>query len=135
VSSLKPCYLSNVLIEERGEQQVVFIRETDGERRFPIVIGPYEATAIDRAIKGTRFPRPLTHDLFINLLAATDQTLREIRIVDLREGTFYAELLVVTADEKEILLDCRPSDAIAIMVRLPGVQLLVSEDVLEEAAS
>lgn len=135
MSSLKSCYLSNVLIEERGEQQVVFIREVEGERRFPIVIGPYEATAIDRALKSTRFPRPLTHDLFINLLAATDQTLREIRIVDLREGTFYAELLVVTADEKEILLDCRPSDAIAIMVRLPGVQLLVSEDVLEEAAS
>jgi uncharacterized protein len=135
VTTLRPCYLSNLLIEERGDQQVIFLSERDGTRRIPIVVGPFEASAIDRALKATRFPRPLTHDLFVNLLAATDHEIREIRIVDLREGTFYAELLIIGQDEQEILLDCRPSDAVALMVRLPDVKLLVAEDVLAEAGS
>jgi len=135
MSTLRPCYLSNVLIEDRGDQQVLFLTERDGSRRIPIVVGPFEAVAIDRALKGTRFPRPLTHDLFINLLNTLQQTVREIRIVDLREGTFYAELMLVDANGHETLLDCRPSDAIALMVRLPGTTLLVAEDVLAEAGN
>jgi len=135
MSTLRPCYLSNVLIEDRGDQQVLFLTERDGSRRIPIVVGPFEAVAIDRALKGTRFPRPLTHDLFINLLNTLQQTVREIRIVDLREGTFYAELLLVDANGHETLLDCRPSDAIALMVRLPGVSLQVADEVLTEASA
>ena len=96
--AFKPCYLSHILLEEQGDQQVIFISEKDGERRIPIVIGPLEATAIDRAVKGQRFPRPLTHDLFVNLLSTIDHDCREIRIVDLREGTFFAELIVVAPD-------------------------------------
>ncbi len=131
--ALKPCYLSHILLEEQGDQQVIFITEKDGERRIPIVIGPLEATAIDRAEKGQRFPRPLTHDLFVNLLSSIDHECREIRIVDLKEGTFFAELVIVGATGREIVLDCRPSDAIALMVRMPGTPLLVAEDVLAEA--
>jgi len=135
MSTLRPCYLSNVLIEDRGDQQVLFLTERDGSRRIPIVVGPFEAVAIDRALKGARFPRPLTHDLFINLLNTLQQTVREIRIVDLREGTFYAELMLVDANGHETLLDCRPSDAIALMVRLPGVSLQVADEVLAEASA
>ncbi len=135
MSTLRTCYLSNVLIEDRGDQQVLFLTERDGTRRIPIVVGPFEAVAIDRALKGTRFPRPLTHDLFINLLNTLQQTVREIRIVDLREGTFYAELLIIDAMGHETLLDCRPSDAIALMVRLPGVSLQVADEVLAEASA
>lgn len=135
MSILRTCYLSNLLLEERGDQQVIFLTERDGGRRIPIVVGPFEAAAIDRAVKGARFPRPLTHDLFVNLLDALGQTVREIRIVDLREGTFYAEIVIVDADGNETLLDCRPSDAIALMVRLPGVSLQVAEEILAEAGS
>lgn len=135
MSTLRPCYLSNVLIEERGDQQVIFISERDGGRRIPIVVGPFEAAAIERAVKGAHFPRPLTHDLFVNLLDALGQSVREIRIVDLREGTFYAEVLIVDGDGNEVLLDCRPSDAIALMVRLPGVSLQVADEILAEAGS
>lgn len=131
--AFKPCYLSHILLEEQGDQQVIFITEKDGKRRIPIVIGPLEATAIDRAVKGQRFPRPLTHDLFVNLLATIDHDCREIRIVDLKEGTFFAELVIVGPEGREIILDCRPSDAVALMVRMPGTPLLVAEDVLAEA--
>lgn len=131
--ALRPCYLSHILLEEQGDQQVIFVTETDGKRRIPIVIGPLEATAIDRAVKGTRFPRPLTHDLILNLIEALGQRLTEVRIVELREGTFYAEAVITAADGGQTTLDCRPSDAIALLVRVPGTPLLVSEDVLAEA--
>ena len=130
---LLPCYLSHILLEEQGDQQVIFVTETGGKRRIPIVIGPLEATAIDRAVKGTRFPRPLTHDLFLTLMESLGQQLSEVRIIDLREGTFYAELLLTGADGTLTSIDCRPSDAIALLVRVPGTPLLVSADVLAEA--
>ena len=131
--ALRPCYLSHILLEEQGDHQVIFVTEQDGERRIPIVIGPLEATAIDRAVKGVQFPRPLTHDLFINLLELLGQRLSEVRIIDLREGTFFAELQITAPDGTITTLDCRPSDAIAILVRVPGTPLLVNEDVLAEA--
>ncbi len=129
--ALRPCYLSQILIDE--SQQVIFVSERDGSRRIPIVIGPLEAMAIDRAIKGQSFPRPLTHDLFVSLLDQLKAECREVRIVDLREGTFYAELLLAAADGREITVDCRPSDAIALMVRMPHVPLVIAEEVLAEA--
>ncbi|HYE04607.1 MAG TPA: bifunctional nuclease family protein [Planctomycetota bacterium] len=133
--ALKPCYLSQVLLEEEGDQQVIFITERDGARRISILIGPLEALAIDRAIKGMKFPRPLTHDLFVHLLDATGWLCREIRIVDMKDRTFFAEMVFVDEPGKEIIIDCRPSDAIAIMVRLPEVPLLVAEEVLAEAGA
>lgn len=131
--ALLPCYLSHILLEEQGDQQVIFVTEKDGVRRIPIVIGPLEATAIDRAVKGTRFPRPLTHDLLLNLIQTLGHQLSEVRIVELREGTFFAELLLTSDSGSTITIDCRPSDAIALLVRVPGTPLLVSEDVLAEA--
>ncbi|MBA3683959.1 MAG: bifunctional nuclease family protein [Planctomycetes bacterium] len=132
---LRPCFLSHILLEEQGDQQVIFITEKDGARRIPIVIGALEALAIDRAVKAQKFPRPLTHDLFIDLLVAVGWTCREIRVVDLKEGTFFAELVLAGPDDAEAVLDCRPSDAIALMVRMPGTPLLVAEQVLAEAGS
>jgi uncharacterized protein len=129
----RPCFLSQILIDESSDQQVIFVTEREGGRRMPITIGPLEAMAIDRAIKGQRFPRPLTHDLLISVLDRLKATCREVRIVDLREGTFFAQLVLVTAEGKETILDCRPSDAIAVMVRIPQVPLLVAEEVLAEA--
>ena len=83
--ALRPCYLSHILLEEQGDQQVIFVTEQGGKRRIPIVIGPLEATAIDRAVKGTRFPRPLTHDLLLNLIDRLGFRLAEVRSVELRE--------------------------------------------------
>ncbi len=131
--SLRPCYLSHILLEEQADQQVIFITEVGGNRRIPITIGPLEALAIDRAVKSQKFPRPLTHDLIINLIEAISYRCREIRIVDLRDATYFAELVFVSPTDEEIVLDCRPSDAIALLVRMPGTPLLVSDTILEEA--
>jgi bifunctional DNase/RNase len=135
MSALRPCYLSQILIDEQADQQVIFVTEQGGARRIPIVIGPLEAMAIDRAVKGQRFERPLTHDLFVSLMTATRHRCREVRIIDLKAGTFFAQLVLLGDDGREIALDCRPSDAIALMVRLPDTVLLVAEDVLAEAGS
>jgi hypothetical protein len=131
--NLKPCFLSQILIDDQDNQYVVFVTEHQGARRIPIVIGPMEAVAIDRAVKGQRFSRPLTHDLLIAMLDAAKLRCREVRIVDLKEGTFFAELLLANDQSDEITLDCRPSDALALMVRLPNTPLLVAEEVLAEA--
>jgi len=131
--TLKPCFLSQILIDDQDNQFVIFVAERDGTRRIPIVIGPMEAVAIDRAVKGQRFSRPLTHDLFINVLDAVGMRCKEVRIIDLKEGTFFAELLLGNDSDKEVRIDCRPSDALALMVRLPETPLMVEEDVLAEA--
>ncbi len=133
MSIWRPCFLAQIVVDETRDEQVIFLRERDGARRIPIVIGPLEATAIDRAVKGARFPRPLTHDLLATLLNTLGAHVTAVRIIDLRQGTFYAELVLSTNDGVEHLIDCRPSDAIALLVRLPGVPLLVAETVLSEA--
>lgn len=131
--SMVPCYLSHVVIDEHAEQQVVFVSERDGHRRFPITIGVFEATAIDRAVKGQRFPRPLTHDLLMSAVEALGARLAEVRIVDLQEHTFFARLVLARDGQPPVEVDCRPSDAIALLVRSGEVPLLVAEHVLAEA--
>jgi bifunctional DNase/RNase len=131
--NLRPCYLSHVLIDEAAQSQVILISERDGTRRFPITIGVLEATAIDRAVKEQRFPRPLTHDLCMELIRALGGRLTAVRIVDLREQTFHAELVLIDRQGSEIAVDCRPSDALALLVRQAGIPLLVEEAVLAEA--
>ena len=135
MSSLRPCYLSQILIDEGSDKQVIFVAEREGTRRIPIIIGPLEAMAIDRAVKSQKFPRPLTHDLVVTMLERLGASCRAVRIVDLREGTFYAELVLAKADGTELLVDCRPSDAIALMVRMPQVPLMIAEEVLAEAGT
>ncbi len=132
---LVPCRLTNIVVDEGNDHQSVVVAELTGSgRRLPIPIGPAEALAIDRAVKGQQFPRPLTHDLLTCILAATRHTLVEVRIVDLREKTFFAELVLEGPDGVRREIDCRPSDAIALLVRHPGAPLLVNDVVLAEAA-
>ncbi len=132
---LVPCRLANVVVDEGNDHQAVILAEEGGaKRRLSIAIGPAEALAIDRAVKGQQFPRPLTHDLLTCVIAAAKHRLVEVRIVDLREKTFFAELVLCGPDEVRREIDCRPSDAVALLVRHPGVPLLVNDVVLAEAA-
>lgn len=134
MATLVPCHLSHVVIDEDADQQTIYVSERSGHRRFPIAIGQMEALAIDRAVKGQEFPRPLTHDLLVGIIEAQQGHLAEVRITDVRDGTFFAELVLARADGGACTVDCRPSDALAVMVRRPGTPLLVAEHVLEEAA-
>ncbi len=131
--ALRACFLSQILIDEGSDDQLIFITEREGGRRMRIRIGINEAGAIDRAVKGQKFKRPLTHDLLISVIEGLGGRLSEVRIVDSRENTFFAELLLRRHDGSELTIDCRPSDGIALMVRQPSVQLLIAEAVLAEA--
>ncbi len=133
--TLVPCRLTNVIVDEGNDYQAVVVAEEGGDqRRLSIAIGPAEALAIDRAVKGQQFPRPLTHDLLTCVISATKHRLIEVRLVDLREKTFFAELVLLGPDDVRREIDCRPSDAIALLVRHPGVPLMVNDVVLAEAA-
>jgi len=131
--TLLPCYLSHVMIDETAQSQVVIISERDGTRRFPITIGVLEATAIDRGVKQQRFPRPLTHDLAMQLIESLGGSLRAVRITNIQEQTFFAQLALSDRDGREVIVDCRPSDALALLVRRNGTPLLVADTVLAEA--
>jgi len=117
-----------VRVELPTNQPIVLLREVDGERYLPIWIGAVEATAIAFAQQGVVPPRPLTHDLMRDLLAALGAKLRAVRITEMRDNVFYAEL--VFEDGREV--SARPSDAIALALRT-GTTIFGAEAVLDEA--
>jgi uncharacterized protein len=126
--------LSRIIISEIHDQQIIYLREVDGERQFPIVIGIFEATSIERRIKGVQTPRPLTHDLIVHLIEQLEGEPDSVVINDLREGTYFAELRIRRGGEL-ISIDSRPSDAIAVAVTCePPLPIFVVEEVLDEAA-
>ncbi len=124
--------LSRIIISEINEQQVIYLTEVDGSRQFPILIGIFEATSIDRKVKRYTSPRPLTHDLLVNTVEALGAELDSVVINELREHTYYAQLRVKHEGEL-IEIDSRPSDAIAIAVTCdPPLPIYVAEEVLED---
>ena len=108
----------------------MILKETDGSRRLPIIIGAFEAQAIALEIEGIKPPRPMTHDLLKNLITELGFTVSRVTITELREGTFYARVKMENSALDEI--DARPSDAIALAVRF-GSAIFVANEVLEEA--
>ena len=123
--------LKRIIISEVHEQQVILLKETEGDRSFHIMIGIFEATSIDRRVKKMPSPRPLTHDLVANVIENMGGELRDVYISELRDHTYYAKLRIRQNGEL-IEVDSRPSDAIALAVTA-SVPIYVAEDVLEEA--
>jgi len=117
-----------VRVEMPSNQPIVLLREVAGERYLPIWIGAAEATAIAFAQQGVVPPRPMTHDLLKDILEATGNTLSEVRITEMRDGVFYAVLVLSSGAE----VSARPSDSIALALRT-GSKIVCAEDVLEEA--
>ncbi|HMO15241.1 MAG TPA: bifunctional nuclease family protein [Pirellulaceae bacterium] len=127
--------LARIIISEINENQVVFLREVDGDRQFPILIGIFEATSIDRRVKGTSRPRPLTHDLLVNAISQLGGELDSVIIHTLQDHTYFASLRI-RVDGELIEVDSRPSDAIAVAVTCdPVLPIYVNDDVLNEAMS
>ncbi|MDX6323977.1 MAG: uncharacterized protein QOK15_331 [Nocardioidaceae bacterium] len=117
-----------VRVEMPSNSPIVLLREVTGERYLPIWIGAVEATAIAFAQQGVVPPRPLTHDLMKDLIGATGNELTEVRITEMRDGVFYAVLVLSSGAE----VSARPSDSIALALRT-GSKIVCAEDVLEEA--
>jgi hypothetical protein len=122
--------LAQIVISETREQQLIVLRERNGNRPLPIVIGLTEALAIDRRVKGMQAPRPLTHDLLGNVIESLDGELEKIVINDLQDHTFYAKLVIRQQGEM-IEVDSRPSDAIALGVA-SETPIYVEDHVLRE---
>ncbi|MFM9377938.1 bifunctional nuclease family protein [Gordonia sp. VNK21] len=117
-----------IRVESPQNQPVLLLREADGTRFLPIWIGQSEAASIALQQRGIEPPRPLTHDLIVNLCEAFDQKLTQIRIVDVSEGTFYADLVF----DSGIVVSARPSDAVAIALRT-GATIVAADEVLDGA--
>ncbi|MBX5476348.1 MAG: bifunctional nuclease family protein [Clostridia bacterium] len=117
---------------EEGQDHILLLKETDGPRILPMVIGPYEAASIALGMERAAAPRPLTHDLLLHVIGRLGGELQRVVIHDVRNETYICQLEIQT--ERGILeIDCRPSDAIAVAVRA-GVPIIVTEDVLEASA-
>ena len=124
--------LSRIIISEINDQQVIYLKEVDGERAFPILIGIFEATSIDRRVKGHPTPRPLTHDLLVNAIEELGGELQDVVISELKDHTYYARLRV-KHDGELVEVDARPSDAIAVAVTCdPPLPIYVAEEVLND---
>jgi uncharacterized protein len=120
-----------VRIEMPSNQPIVLLKEIDGTRFLPIWIGAVEATAIAFAQQGLEAQRPLTHDLIENLLERVDITLTSVHITEIKDGVFYAELLLRNSEGALEPLSARPSDAIAIALRTKST-IMVDSDLLDE---
>ena len=125
--------LRRVVIRENSDHQYIYLVEKDGERSFPIVIGTSEAFEIRRVVCGVQTERPLTHQLAHELIESLGGRLVGVDIVDLKNNTFYAKLLVEQeGGSEQKVIDTRPSDAVALALRA-GCPLRVAESVLSEA--
>lgn len=122
--------LVRILIRESHESHIVELREVDGERIFPIVIGLHEASAIERRVMGQTPQRPQTHDLLANIIEEMGGKIERVVITDLKDRVFYARLQI-RRDGTILDIDSRPSDAIALGVA-NNVPIYVEEHVLEE---
>jgi len=110
----------------------VLLREIGGERQLPVIVGAFEAQAIALALEGMKMPRPMTHDLISSMMDDLGADIKEVVITDLIDGTFYAKIYLEQYDYEGKEIDSRPSDAIAIALRV-GASVYVEEEVLEEA--
>ncbi|MDO9380135.1 MAG: bifunctional nuclease family protein [Nocardioidaceae bacterium] len=118
-----------VRVEMPSNQPLVLLREVDGSRYLPIWIGAVEATAIAFAQQGVVPPRPLTHDLMRDVVAALGDELSEVRITEVKDHVFYAELVFGSGAH----VGARPSDSIALALRT-GTKIVCADDVLEESS-
>jgi bifunctional DNase/RNase len=123
--------LRRIIINEIDDHQVIVLKEVEGDRSFPIVIGMFEAATIDRRVRGMTTPRPLTHDLIVSAVDQMGGEIQDIVINELQEHTYFAKLRI--RQEGELVeVDCRPSDAVALAVTA-RVPIYVNEEVLGEA--
>jgi bifunctional DNase/RNase len=122
----------NGIFLTQSQASGIILKEKEGNRTLPIVIGEYEAQSIALALEDLKPPRPITHDLTVNLLDSIGVTIESVIISELKENTYYA-IIRIQKDMETLEIDARPSDAIALAVRL-GTNIFVNETVMDQAA-
>lgn len=121
---------SELRLDETGADQIIILREKNGGRVMPILIGYYEAQSIHLALNEIQIQRPLTHDLSVNIIRALNAKIQKVVVNDLRDSTFYARIYFETQNGV-IDVDSRPSDAIALAVRTEA-PIFVEKEVLDQ---
>jgi len=128
---LIPMEVVGVRVEMPSNQPIVLLKEIDGSRFIPLWVGAVEATAIAFAQQGVEPPRPLTHDLMNNLLDLLDATLTAVHLTEIKDGIFFATMLVRDSSGGQLTISVRPSDAIALAVRSHS-NILATQELLDE---
>ena len=127
-----PVEVIGVRIEMPSNQPIVLLKEISGSRYLPIWVGTAEATAIAFSQQGLKPQRPLTHDLLVDILNSEKIRLRSVHLTELRDGIFYSDLVLVNEDGQEQKVSSRPSDAVALAVRVEA-PILATNELFEEA--
>ncbi len=125
--------IKGLTLDPLTNMPIVILRSPETDRALPIWIGVFEANAIALEMEKIETPRPMTHDLLVNIVGNLDARISKVVVCDLRENTFFA-IIVMERDGSEMSIDARPSDAIALALRT-GVPIYVTKDVLERSQS
>lgn len=128
---LIPVIISALGLDSSSNNPVVILKEIGGKRTVPIWIGILEASAIASELEGVKYLRPMTHDLLKNILESMDVKVNKVEVCDLKENTYYA-LIHMTHNGKKMTIDARPSDALALSLRIK-VPIFVSDDVINRS--
>lgn len=123
--------VSGLTIDPVSNSPIMILKSLDGELSLPIWIGLLEATAIATELESVRFSRPMTHDLFKTVMDNLEVTMSRIEVCDLKDNTFYA-VIYFQGDDKEFVIDARPSDAIALALRM-GSPIYVNDHVIQKS--
>jgi bifunctional DNase/RNase len=123
--------IDSIRVSLMNQQRIVILREVDAERYLAIWIGVYEAEHLTIALQDVEISRPLTYDLFKNVIKSLDARILRVEVIALREETFYGNI-IMEVNGKEINIDSRPSDALNLAIRT-NVPILVSQEVMESA--
>ena len=125
--------VKGVAVDPMSNMPIIILRDEEEKRSLPIWVGIFEANAIALELEKIATPRPMTHDLIKNILESVDAKVEKIVVNDLRDNTFFA-LIHLRLGEEEITVDSRPSDAIALALRV-GAPIFVDDDVVRRAKS
>jgi len=129
---LKPMVISGLTVDPLTNSPIVLLKELEGQRTLPIWIGLLEATAIASELEGIKFSRPMTHDLLKNIMGLMNVKVNRVEVCDLKNNTYFA-LIHINHNGKDISIDARPSDALAISLRM-GAPIFVSEEVITKSS-
>jgi bifunctional DNase/RNase len=125
--------LARIVINETSDEQVIVLKEKGGKRSFPIMIGIFEALAINRIVNERQLPRPLTHELLVSVVHTLGGKITRCVVTELKNNTYFA-LLSVERDGQTFEIDSRPSDGITLALH-EGAQIFVDESVMDAVAT
>ena len=128
-----PVQVEKITYHPPSRSYAVILKEIDGDRQLPVIVGTFEAQSIALAMEYMDTPRPLTHDLIGNIIREIDAKLNAVKITELKDGIFYASLELKGKTIQDAVVDSRPSDALAVALRLEA-PILVKMEVMNEAA-